>query len=230
MTFVSCLAKDFFDVIVVNRGDWTTRMRQVFYDLTTLTECFMSLKYFLLGRVDSPKTLLQHFQWFRSCNFIGNTKFQANSLFNFFFHSKYLQTDFSRRKPMAAKHILMDVSHSNFTRSSKKVLPTWTKNFFTVSVYARGLTVPVGVKFDQMVYSWTSYANASIRCYSQDLRRFKERKSFPVASVDLLKTPTKVQMPSLGLLRWKRYSAVKAWLILQLTSLLLHTITVSEDC
>ena len=36
----------FFDVIVVNRGGWTTRMRQVFYDLTTLTECFMILKYF----------------------------------------------------------------------------------------------------------------------------------------------------------------------------------------
>ena len=31
----------FFDVIVVNRGGWTTRMRQVFYDLTTLTKCFM---------------------------------------------------------------------------------------------------------------------------------------------------------------------------------------------
>ena len=35
----------FFDIIVVNKGGWTTRMRQVFYDLTTLTECFMLLKY-----------------------------------------------------------------------------------------------------------------------------------------------------------------------------------------
>ena len=35
----------FFDFIVVNRGGWTTLMRQVFYDLTTLTECFMPLKY-----------------------------------------------------------------------------------------------------------------------------------------------------------------------------------------
>ena len=35
----------FFDVIVVNRDRWMTRMRQVFYDLTTLTECFMPLKY-----------------------------------------------------------------------------------------------------------------------------------------------------------------------------------------
>ena len=35
----------FFDVIVVNRGGWTTRMRQVLYDLMTLTECFMPLKY-----------------------------------------------------------------------------------------------------------------------------------------------------------------------------------------
>ena len=35
----------FFDVIVVNRGVWTTRMRQVFYDLTTFTECFMPLQY-----------------------------------------------------------------------------------------------------------------------------------------------------------------------------------------
>ena len=34
----------FFDVIV-NRGGWTTRMRQVFYDLSTRTECFMPLKY-----------------------------------------------------------------------------------------------------------------------------------------------------------------------------------------
>ena len=37
----------FFDVIVVNRGGQMTRMRQVFYDLTTLTECFMPLKYSL---------------------------------------------------------------------------------------------------------------------------------------------------------------------------------------
>ena len=35
----------FFDDIVVNRDGWTTRIRQVFYDLTTLTKCFMSLKY-----------------------------------------------------------------------------------------------------------------------------------------------------------------------------------------
>ena len=35
----------FFDFIVVNRSGWTTRMRQVFYDLTTLTQCFMPLKY-----------------------------------------------------------------------------------------------------------------------------------------------------------------------------------------
>ena len=64
----------FFEVIVVNRCRWTTGMRQVFYDLTTLTECFMPLKYL--------------------------------------------------RKPMAGKHTLMDVSRSNFTRLSKKVLPT----------------------------------------------------------------------------------------------------------
>ena len=35
----------FFCVIVVNRGGWTTCMRQVLYDPTTLTECFMSFKY-----------------------------------------------------------------------------------------------------------------------------------------------------------------------------------------
>ena len=35
----------FSDVIVVNRGGWITRMRQVFYDLTTLTKYFMPLKY-----------------------------------------------------------------------------------------------------------------------------------------------------------------------------------------
>ena len=45
----------FFDVIVLNRGGWTTCMRQVFYDLTILTECFMPLKSFVLDRVDSPK-------------------------------------------------------------------------------------------------------------------------------------------------------------------------------
>ena len=33
-----------------------------------------------------------------------------------------------------------------------------------------------------------------------------------------------------GLMRRKRYPAVKAWLILQLISLLLHTMTVFEDC
>ena len=35
----------FFDVIVVNRGGWMTRMRKVFNDLTTLIECFMPIKY-----------------------------------------------------------------------------------------------------------------------------------------------------------------------------------------
>ena len=35
--------------------------------------------------------------------------------------NKNRQTNFSRRKPMAAKHTLMDVSCSNFTRLSKKV-------------------------------------------------------------------------------------------------------------
>ena len=34
----------FFEVIVINRGRWTTPMMQVFYDLTTLTECFIPLK------------------------------------------------------------------------------------------------------------------------------------------------------------------------------------------
>ena len=71
----------FFDVIVVNRGGWTTRMMQVFCDLT---ECCMPLKYLRSRYSRFSKTLLQHFQWFRSHNFIGNTKFPANSLFNFF--------------------------------------------------------------------------------------------------------------------------------------------------
>ena len=31
----------FFDVIFVSRGGWTTRMKQVFYDLMPRTECFM---------------------------------------------------------------------------------------------------------------------------------------------------------------------------------------------
>ena len=114
----------FFDVIVVNRDGWMTRIRQVFYDLTTLTECFMPLKYLRSLYSRFPKTLLQHFQWFRRRNSIGNTKFQTNSLFNFFYHSKNRQTNFPRRKPMADKHTLMDVSHSNFTRLLKKVLPT----------------------------------------------------------------------------------------------------------
>ena len=45
----------FFDIIVVNRGGWTTCMRQDFYDLTILTEYFIPLKSFVLDRVDSPK-------------------------------------------------------------------------------------------------------------------------------------------------------------------------------
>ena len=43
-----------FDVIVINRGGWMTRMRQVFY-LTTLTEYFMPHKYLRSRWVDSPK-------------------------------------------------------------------------------------------------------------------------------------------------------------------------------
>ena len=35
----------FCNATIANRGGWTTRMRQVLYELTTLTECFMPLKY-----------------------------------------------------------------------------------------------------------------------------------------------------------------------------------------
>ena len=51
----------FFDVIVVSRGGWMTRMRQVFYNLTTLTECFIPLKYLLSRYSRRSKIVLHHF-------------------------------------------------------------------------------------------------------------------------------------------------------------------------
>lgn len=62
MFFTHCFF-NFFDAIGVNRVGWTTRLSQAFDDLSTFTE---------------------YFQWFRSRQFSGNTKFQANSLFNSF--------------------------------------------------------------------------------------------------------------------------------------------------
>ena len=38
---------------------------------------------------------------------------------------------------MAAKHTLLDVSRSNFTRMSKKVSPTWKKNFYRFGLCAQ---------------------------------------------------------------------------------------------
>ena len=49
----------FFDVIVINRGGWTTCMRQVFDDLTTISECFVPHKYFFGEKVDYPKHFSQ---------------------------------------------------------------------------------------------------------------------------------------------------------------------------
>ena len=116
----------------------------------------------VLDRVDSQK----HF-----CNIFNdsvtviplelNTKFQENSLFNFFFHSKNHQTNFSPCKPMAAKHILIDVSRSNFTYYQKRCYQP-RKKLFTVSVHARGLTGLVRVKFDQMVLFHKGFSNRDI--------------------------------------------------------------------
>ena len=39
---------NFFYAIVSVRGEWTTRMRQVFYDFTTFTEYFVLRKYLCL--------------------------------------------------------------------------------------------------------------------------------------------------------------------------------------
>ena len=44
-----------FLIIVVNRDGWMTRMRQLFYDLMTLTECFMPLKYLRSRQSRLPK-------------------------------------------------------------------------------------------------------------------------------------------------------------------------------
>ena len=72
----------------LTKVDRPLRMRQVFYVFTTLTECFMPLKYLRSRYSRLLKTLLQHFQWFRSRNSIENIKFKANSSFHFFFHGK----------------------------------------------------------------------------------------------------------------------------------------------
>ena len=105
----------FFDVIVVNRGGWTTCMRQVFYDLKTLTECFMPLKYLRLDRIDSPKHFCNIFSDSVAVILLKIQNFKQTRCSIFFFHGKNCQTNFWRSKPMTAKYILMDVSRSNFT-------------------------------------------------------------------------------------------------------------------
>ena len=78
----------------------------------------------VLDRVDSPK----HF-----CNIFNDSvavipsktqNFKQTRCSIFLFHSRNSQTNYFCRKPMAAKHTLMEVSRSNFTRLSKKVLAT----------------------------------------------------------------------------------------------------------
>ena len=114
----------FFNVIVVNRGGWTTRMRQVFYDLTTPSlNALCHSNTYVLDRVDSPKHFCNIFNDSVAVIPLKTQNFkQTRSIF--FFYSKNRQTTFLRRKPMAAKHTLMDVSRSNFIRLSKKVFPT----------------------------------------------------------------------------------------------------------
>ena len=78
----------------------------------------------VLDRVDSPKHFCNIYKNFVVVILLETQNFKENRCSIFFFHSKNCHTNFLRRKPMADKHTLMDVSHSNFTRLSKKVLPT----------------------------------------------------------------------------------------------------------
>lgn len=74
-----------------NRGGWMTRMRQAFVDFRT----FIEWKIWL------SKTFRQHFQQFHSRDSIGNTKFQAHSLLNFFYCRNY-RSNYSHLKQTSA--------------------------------------------------------------------------------------------------------------------------------
>ena len=77
----------------------------------------------VFDRVDSPKHFRNIFNDSVAVISLETQNFKQTR-YSIFFHSKNRQTNFLRRKPMAAKHTFMDVSRSNFTRLSKKVLPT----------------------------------------------------------------------------------------------------------
>ena len=64
---------------------------------------------------------------------------------------------------MTAKYTLMDVSRSNYT-TVKEGVTNLENKLFTVSVYVRGLTGPVQVKFEQMVFQYNLLFQCLIYC------------------------------------------------------------------
>ena len=116
MTFVLCLAKN--SVTMRLECDWALLLSGGdALDTQNITHnC-------VIDRVDSPKYFCNISNDSGAVIPLETPNFkQTHSIL--FFHSKNRQTNFSRRKPVAAKHALMDVSCSNFTRLSKKVLLT----------------------------------------------------------------------------------------------------------
>ena len=75
----------FFDVIVVNRGGWTTRIRQISTTSRPSLNALCHSNTCVLDRVDSAKYFCNIFNDSVSViPFKLNTKFQAKSLFNSF--------------------------------------------------------------------------------------------------------------------------------------------------
>ena len=88
----------------------------------------------VLDRVDSQKHFCNLFYDSVAVIPLETQNFKQTRC-SFFFHSKNRQTNFSRRKPMAVKHTLMDVSCSNFTRLSKE--KPRKKTFYRFGLRAR---------------------------------------------------------------------------------------------
>lgn len=82
---------------------------------------------------------LQHFQQFR---------------YLIFFFGKNRQTNHSRRKETAAKHILIHIWWLNFIRKLNEIYPSM-ETYFIDSVWARSLYGSFRVKLNQMVKQLT---------------------------------------------------------------------------
>ena len=110
----------------------------------------------VLDKVDSPKHFCNTFNDSVAVIPLETQNFKQTRC-TLFFRSKNRQTNFLRRKPMAAKHSNGRLPLKLYT-NVKEGVTSLEKKLFTVSVYARGLTGPVWVKFDQMACYGRLYA------------------------------------------------------------------------